>query len=101
MMNDTNTKALSLMASASSNGRRAGQSGGSWFEAMAEAWGRTLDAKAQQLEATSERISNGEDKPAVITELSAQSLQMSFLSNSSHTSMSSVGSALEALARKQ
>lgn len=99
-MTDNNTKALSLMAAAPSIGRTNGKPQ-SWFEAMAEAWGRTLDAKAQEIEATSERISSGDDKPAVITELSAQSLQMSFLSNSSHTSMSSVGSALEALARKQ
>jgi hypothetical protein len=100
-MTDTNTtNALSLMAAAPSMGKQSGKPS-SWFEAMAEAWGRTLDAKAAEIEATSDRISNGEDKPAVITQLSAQTLQMSFLSNSSHNSMSSVGSALEALARKQ
>jgi hypothetical protein len=98
----TTNNALSLMAAAPSMGssQKSGKPS-SWFEAMAEAWGRTLDAKASEIEATADQISNGDDKPAVITQLSAQSLQMSFLSNSSHTSMSSVGSALEALARKQ
>jgi hypothetical protein len=95
------TKSLSLMAAAPSMGSQGSNKSGSWFEAMAEAWGKTLDAKAQQIEDTSAQISGGDDKPAVITQLSAQSLQMSFLSNSSHSSLSSVGSALEALARKQ
>ncbi len=49
----------------------------------------------------SEDISNGNDKPAAITALSAESLKMSFLSSSSHTALSSVGSALETMARKQ
>jgi hypothetical protein len=98
-MTDTN-KALSLIAAAPSIGKGSDKPA-SWFEAMAEAWGRTLDAKAAEIEATSDRISEGDDKPAVLTELSAQSMQMSFMSNSSHTSLSSVGSALEALARKQ
>jgi hypothetical protein len=98
-MSDT-TKALGLMAAAPSIGKKSGKSD-NWFEAMAEAWGRTLDAKAEEIQATSEQISGGDDKPATVTQLSAQSLQMSFLSNSSHTSLSSVGTALETMARKQ
>ena len=92
---------LSLVAAAPSTGTSRSGKSGNWFEAMAEAWGRTLDAKADQLQATSERISSGDDRPATITELSAQSLQMSFMANSSHTSLSSVGTALETMARKQ
>jgi len=91
---------LSLVAAAPSTGKSSGKAD-NWFEAMAEAWGRTLDAKADQLQATSERISGGDDRPATITELSAQSLQMSFMASSSHTSLSSVGTALETMARKQ
>ncbi len=72
-----------------------------WFEAMAEAWGKALDAKADEIQATADKLNAGDDRPATITQLSAQSLQMSFLANSSHTSMNSVGSALETLARKQ
>jgi hypothetical protein len=46
-------------------------------------------------------MSTGGDKPADVTELTAMSLKMSFLSNSSHTAIATVGSALETMARKQ
>jgi hypothetical protein len=36
-----------------------------------------------------------------VTELTAMSLKMSFLASSSHTAVSTVGSALETMARKQ
>lgn len=91
---------LSLMAAAPAASQKP-QRSGSWFEAMAEAWGRALDAKAGSIEAVSERLSAGDDRPATVTELSALSLQMGFLSNSAHTSMASVGNALETMARKQ
>jgi len=74
---------------------------GNWFEAMAEAWGQTLDAKAGEIEAQADKISAGDDRPASVTQLTTLSLQMQFLSNSSHTALSSVGSALETMARKQ
>ncbi len=78
----------------------AGQ-GGSWFEAMADAWGQALDSQAQSIEDKSAEVSANGDKPADVTELTAMSLKMSFLASSSHTAISSVGSALETMARKQ
>jgi len=90
---------LSLVASAPANSTSG--SGSKWFELMAEAWGKTLDAKATQMEQTAAQISGGDDRPATITQLSAQSLQMGFLSQSAHTGISSVGSAMETMARKQ
>lgn len=97
----TNTvNAMSITAAAPANGANSSE-GSNWFEAMAEAWGKALDAKANQIQATSNQLNNGNDTPSTITQLSAQSLEMSFLSNSSHTSMNSVGTALETLARKQ
>ncbi len=39
--------------------------------------------------------------PSSITQLTAESLKMGFMSSSSHTSLTSVGSALETMARKQ
>ena len=42
----------------------------------------------------------GNDNPSALTELTTESLRMSFLSNSSSTSISSVGQALETMARK-
>lgn len=91
---------LSVMASSASGSTGSG-GGSKWFEVMAEAWGKTLDAKATELEQTAAKISGGDDRPATITQMSAQSLQMGFLSQSAHTGISSVGSALETMARKQ
>jgi len=74
---------------------------GNWFEAMAGAWGDALDEQAERIVQQSEQVANGFDSPAEITELTAESLRMSFISNSSHTSLTSVGTALDTLARKQ
>lgn len=90
---------LSVLATAPSSSTK--KSGGTWFEAMAEAWGQTLDNQADRIQQQSDKVSGGDDKPAAITELTAQTLKMSFLSNSSHTAISSVGQALETMARKQ
>ena len=73
----------------------------SFFEAMARAWGDALDKQANRITEQSVRVSGGDDTPGAITELSAQSLKMGFLSNSAHSATSSVSSALETIARKQ
>jgi hypothetical protein len=74
----------------------------SWFEAMAQAWGQALDQQAAVIQQDSNAISNGGgDSPSAITTLSAESLKMSFLSDNSHTSLTSVGEALDTMARKQ
>ncbi len=97
-MNPLTTPALTSLGIAPAGSTRT--AGGSWFEAMAQAWGDTLDRQAQQLESLSAQISAGDDRPATITELSAQSLRMGFLSTSSHTGLSTVGEALRTLAQK-
>jgi hypothetical protein len=77
-------------------------SDGSWFEAMAEAWGEALDRQATRIETMSTEIGDaGNETPSAITQLTAESLKMTFLSNSSHTALSSLGSSLETMARKQ
>jgi vacuolar-type H+-ATPase catalytic subunit A/Vma1 len=77
-------------------------SDGSWFEAMAEAWGEALDRQANKIETMSTEIGDqGNETPSAITRLTAESLKMTFLSNSSHTALSSMGSSLETMARKQ
>lgn len=75
--------------------------GGSWFEAMADAWGQALDKQAGDIETASNAMNNGGDTPSAVTELTAMSLKMSFLASSSHTAIATVGSALETMARKQ
>lgn len=72
-----------------------------WFEAFASAWGKALDSQAAAIEQRSDMVANGGgDNPSQITELTAESLKMSFLANSSHSSLDSVGKALETMARK-
>lgn len=72
-----------------------------WFEAFASAWGHALDTQAAAIEQRSNMVANaGGDNPSQITELTAESLKMSFLANSSHSSLDSVGKALETMARK-
>jgi hypothetical protein len=74
----------------------------SWFEAMAQAWGQALDQQASVIQQDSDAINNGgSDSPSAITTLTTESLKMSFLSDNSHTSLTSVGEALDTMARKQ
>lgn len=89
---------LSVMATAPSTGDK--NQAGSWYQAMADAWGQTLDRQASSMETIADKISAGDDKPATITQLSAESLKMGFLSNTSHTALSSTGEALKTMAQK-
>lgn len=73
---------------------------GSWFESMADAWGRVLDQQAGRIEGLSGDIAGGNDQPQVVTLLSAESLRMGFLSTSSHTAISTAGEALKTMAQK-
>ena len=95
---------LSQVAAAplsSSKGSSSASGSGSFFEAMARAWGQALDNQAGLIEQKAEAVNAaGNDNPSAITELTTESLRMSFLSNSSSTSISSVGQALETMARK-
>jgi hypothetical protein len=97
-MND-NFNPLSLIATAPLAMKKDDKAG-SWYQAMAEAWGKTLDKQASSLETMSERIGGGDDQPSTLTLLSAESMKMTFLANSSHTSLSSTGEALKTMAQK-
>lgn len=74
--------------------------GANWFEAFAEAWGNALDNQAQNIEVRAEGLKAGGDKPSDITMLTAESMRMTFMANSSHTSLDSISKALETMARK-
>ncbi len=98
----TNTvNPLSIVAAAPMTSNKSSNGTSSWFEAMAQAWGQALDKQAATIQEKSDAISGGDNTPSAVTELTTQSLVMSFLSNSSHTSISTVGQALETMARKQ
>lgn len=97
----TDINALASLAAIPMATRQGGGSkDGTWFEAMARAWGEALDKQAATIEQQSDALGNGNDTPAAITELSAQSMKMGFLSNSSHSAISAVGEALSTMARK-
>jgi hypothetical protein len=74
----------------------------SWFQAMARAWGASLDKQAGRITEISQTIAeDGKDSPSTIAMLTAESLRMQFLSSNAATANNSVGQALEALSRKQ
>jgi hypothetical protein len=94
------TNALSVMAASPLSTDKPAKPS-TWFEAMAQAWGDALDKQASTIQQQSDAISGGNDTPSAITELTAQSLKMGFLSTSSHTSVSTIGEALKTMAQKQ
>ena len=73
----------------------------SWYEAMAQAWGTAMNNQAQVITNLSDQINSGQDTPAQITQLTAESLRFSYLATNASTSTSSVGDGLESLGRKQ
>jgi homoserine acetyltransferase len=91
---------LSNLAAVPSTG--ANRRSNNWFEAFAGAWGRALDQQAEVIVQRSEALggAEGADRPSDITILTAESMRMSFMAQSSHTSLDSVSKALETMARK-
>ena len=93
----------------------------SWFEALANAWGNALDQEANKVTALSNEVSDGSDasatgqtgstgqdgtssgsdNPSAMTQLTAESLKMQFLSTSASTSINAVGQGLQTLGQKQ
>lgn len=88
---------LPLVASTQQPQRKSG----SFFEALADAWGKTLDNQANRIQQQSDELSAGNNTPSQITQLTALSLEMGFISNSAHTAIGAVGQGLETMARKQ
>lgn len=93
---------LGMIAAAPLTGNRMqkGSAPGTWFEALADAWGQTLDGQANRIEQMSSNVGQGGDNPSQITKLTAESMRMSFMAQSSSSSIDSVGKALETMARK-
>ena len=89
-----------LAGSPAASQRPTKESGGSFYEAMANAWGQTLDNQANTITTMSDQLGAGNDSPSQITKLTAESMRMGFMSNSSASSLDSVGKALETMARK-
>lgn len=101
MNTDITRMQLTLDTFAANSGSNNKRSTNSWFEAMADAWGQALDEQAARIQTKSLSIGDGFETPAQVSELTAESLRMGYIANSSHTALTAVGSALETLARKQ
>ncbi len=100
-MSNVITSGLGQIAAAPLTGNRMSKDApGTWFEALADAWGQTLDQQAGRIQSMSDTVSNGSDNPSQITKLTAESMRMSFMAQSSSSSIDSVGKALETMARK-
>ena len=101
---DPNAPLTTFIASANAGTTRKPASAGSstsWYEAMAKAWGDTLDNQAGRVTALSDQIANGGDQPSNMVQLTAESLRMQFISNNAATSQNAVGHALETLGKRQ
>ncbi len=102
MNNDPISQLAAAPNSSQSRTRENSTENQSWFEALAQAWGDTLDNQANRIADLAEEIGpNGNDNPSVITRLTAESLRFSFMSQSQSTSVTSIGEALRTTARKQ
>lgn len=95
---DNNTAIALAAAPAAADSGKA--KSGSWFQAMAEAWGKTLDAQAGSIEDLSARVSNGEDTPSNLSNMSVETLRFGYLTTASHTAITSAGEGLKSMASK-
>lgn len=102
-----------------------GGGGGSWYEALVDAWGRAMDTQAAKIEdlagqleglndqikansgpnATKEQQAQADligktDQPSVLTRLTGASQRFGFLASSASTSINAVGEGNDKLARK-
>ena len=83
-------------------GNGKGKGGESWYAAMASALGESLDKQAAEITRLSALVSQpgGKDNPSTMTDLTAASQRMGFISNGAMTAINSVGEALSTTARK-
>lgn len=89
--------------SGSGGGTRARGGGGtdSWFKAMAQAWGDTLDKQANKVIQLSNELGDGVNNPSQAALLTASAQEMAFLSQSAATSINATAEAIKAISRKE
>jgi hypothetical protein len=100
-MSSSMSQTLSQASALSGSGAPSQATTQSWYQAMAQAWGQAMNNQAQVITNLSDQINSGQDTPAQITQLTAESLRFSYLATNASTSTSSVGDGLESLGRKQ
>jgi hypothetical protein len=95
------TNALGMMAASPALGNGQNRGDSNWFEALSQAWGQSLDSEANRIQTMSDAIGdNGADNPSAVVNLTTEAERMSFMANSSSTSIDSVGKALQTMASK-
>lgn len=79
-----------------------GKGGNSWFEALAKALGKALDAQAAEVQKLSDAVQgqNAQDNPSGFTDLQAASQRMSFMMSAADQVLKTLGEGLGSLARK-
>ncbi len=77
------------------------QGSSSWFQAVSSAFGRVLDAKAQDLQAKAEAMGNGDNDPSALTNLTAASMEFSFNANGCHAVLTSLNEGVSKMSQKQ
>jgi hypothetical protein len=83
-------------------GGKGGKGGGSWFEALAKALGKALDAQAAEVQKLSDAVQgqDAKDNPSGFTDLQAASQRMSFMMSAADQVLKTLGEGLATLARK-
>lgn len=71
-----------------------------WYEAMAEALGSSLDAQASKIESLSQ-AAVGNDTPSSLLAVTTASQKFSFMATSASTAVNSAGEGNKTLARKE
>jgi flagellar hook-basal body complex protein FliE len=81
---------------------KGGKGGTSWFEALAKALGKALDAQAAEVQKLSDAVQgqSAEDNPSGFTDLQAASQRMSFMMSAADQVLKTLGEGLATLARK-
>ena len=73
---------------------------GDFFAAMAEAWSKALDQQADIVSEKAQALNqDGNDTPGAVTQLTAEAARLSFLAQSSSTSLQNGSEALKIAAK--
>ena len=88
------------MQNASNTGKGRGKGGSGWLQAMAEALGNNLHAKANEIEGLAKQVTGANPDPKIMTSLQRATQEMSFWATATSTAITTSGEALNTLGRK-
>lgn len=94
-----NQQAASLAESDDAKEARASGGGKSWIMALARALGEKLDAKAEEVSALADQITD--DKPSITAKFGAASQEFNVMMSAATTAIKTIGEALATMAKRQ